>query len=128
MPPVLVNGGVEGTADANARFLTNCIDPLCDQLQEEITRKRYGYDAWLRGDYIKLDSSAILHFDMFENAANVEKLVGSGAYTINDVRRAANQPPINEPWADQHYMTLNIATMSEATRPMTNQKGGKETQ
>lgn len=128
MPPVLVNGGVEGTADANARFLTNCIDPLCDQLQEEITRKRYGYDAWLRGDYIKLDSSAILHFDMFENAANVEKLVGSGAYTINDVRRAANQPPINEPWADQHYMTLNIATMSEATRPMTNQKGGMETQ
>lgn len=128
MPPVLVNGGVEGTADANARFLTNCIDPLCDQLQEEITRKRYGYDAWLRGDYIKLDSSAILHFDMFENAANVEKLVGSGAYTINDVRRAANQPPINEPWADQHYMTLNIATMSEATRPMTNQEGGNETQ
>lgn len=128
MPPVLVNGGVEGTADANARFLTNCIDPLCDQLQEEITRKRYGYDAWLRGDYIKLDSSAILHFDMFENAANVEKLVGSGAYTINDVRRAANQPPINEPWADQHYMTLNIATMSEATRPMTNQEGGMETQ
>lgn len=128
LPPVLVNGGVEGTADANSRFLTNCIDPLCDQLQEEITRKRYGYDAWLRGDYIKLDSSAILHFDMFENAANVEKLVGSGAYTINDVRRAANQPPINEPWADQHYMTLNIATMSEATRPMTNQEGGMETQ
>ena len=128
MPPVLVNGGVEGTADANARFLTNCIDPLCDQLQEEITRKRYGYDAWLRGDSVRVDSSAILHFDMFENAANVEKLVGSGAYTINDVRRAANQPTINEPWADQHYMTLNIATMSEATRPMTNQEGGNETQ
>lgn len=128
MPPVLINGSVEGTADANARFLTNCIDPICDQLQEEITRKRYGYDAWARGDYIKIDSSAILHFDIFENAANVEKLVGSGAYTINDVRRAANQAPINEDWANQHYMTLNIAAMSETTRPIEGQKGGNETQ
>ena len=124
MPPVLINGSVEGTADANARFLTNCIDPICDQLQEEITRKRYGYDAWARGDYIKIDSSAILHFDIFENAANVEKLVGSGAYTINDVRRAANQAPIDEDWANQHYMTLNIAAMTETTRPIEGQKGG----
>lgn len=128
MPPVLINGSVEGTADANARFLTNCIDPICDQLQEEITRKRYGYDAWARGDYIKIDSSAILHFDIFENAANVEKLVGSGAYTINDVRRAANQAPIDEDWANQHYMTLNIAAMTETTRPIEGQKGGNETQ
>ena len=128
MPPVLINGSVEGTADANARFLTNCIDPICDQLQEEITRKRYGYDAWARGDYIKIDSSAILHFDIFENAANVEKLVGSGAYTINDVRRAANQAPIDEDWANQHYMTLNIAAMSETTWPIEGQKGGNETQ
>lgn len=128
MPPVLINGSVEGTVDANARFLTNCIDPICDQLQEEITRKRYGYDAWARGDYIKIDSSAILHFDIFENAANVEKLVGSGAYTINDVRRAANQAPIDEDWANQHYMTLNIAAMTETTRPIGGQKGGNETQ
>ena len=71
-----------------------------------------------------MDSSSIIHFDLFENAANVEKLVGSGAYTINDVRRAANQAIINEPWADEHYMTLNISTMGQATRPLT-QEGGE---
>ena len=124
IPAVLVNGKVEGTADANTRFLTNCIDPICDQLQEEATRKRYGYDGWHRGDFIRVDSSSIIHFDLFENAANVEKLVGSGAYTINDVRRAANQAIINEPWADEHYMTLNISTMGQATRPLT-QEGGE---
>lgn len=124
IPAVLVNGKVEGTADANTRFLTNCIDPICDQLQEEATRKRYGYDGWHRGDFIRVDSSSIIHFDLFENAANVEKLVGSGAYTINDVRRAANQATINEPWADEHYMTLNISTMGQATRPLT-QEGGE---
>lgn len=125
IPAVLVNGKVEGTSDANTRFLTNCIDPLCDQMQEEINRKRYGYDEWKRGNYLRVDSSSIIHFDLFENAANVEKLVGSGAYTINDVRRAANQSRINEPWADAHYMTLNIAKVSETTRRLDGEKGGK---
>lgn len=116
IPSVLVNGSVEGTADANTRFLTGCIDPLADQLQEEINRKRYGYAGWSRGNYLRVDTSSIIHFDMFANAANVEKLVGSGAFTINDVLRAANQAPIHEPWADEHFMTLNISTMGQATR------------
>lgn len=123
IPAVLVNGSVEGTEDANTRFLTNCIDPLADQLQEEINRKRYGYDGWVRGDYLRVDTSSIIHFDLFTNAANVEKLVGSGAYTINDVRRAANQAIINEPWANEHFMTLNISTMSETTRNLSTQEG-----
>lgn len=123
IPAVLVNGSVEGTEDANTRFLTNCIDPLADQLQEEINRKRYGYDGWVRGDYLRVDTSSIIHFDLFANAANVEKLVGSGAYTINDVRRAANQAIINEPWANEHFMTLNISTMSETTRNLSTQEG-----
>ena len=121
---VLVNGKVEGTADANTRFLTNCIDPLCDQLQEEITRKRYGYDQWKRGTYLRIDSSSIIHFDMFANAANVEKLVGSAAFSINDILRAANQPTIDEPWADAHFLTKNISTMEDAARQIS--KGGNE--
>lgn len=124
IPAVLVNGKVEQTADANTRFLTNCIDPLCDQLQEEITRKRYGFEEWKAGNYIKVDSSSIIHFDLFANAANVEKLVGSGAFTINDVLRASNQATINEDWADEHFLTLNITTMKEATRKLGNQEGG----
>lgn len=118
IPAVLINGKIEGTKDANTRFLTNCIDPLCDQLQEEIIRKRYGYEAWKNGDFVRVDSSSIVHFDIFGNAANIEKLVGSGAYTINDVRRAANEPRINEPWADKHFMTLNIAEVNQVTKPL----------
>ena len=94
------------------------MDPLCDQLEEEAIRKRYGYEEWVKGNYLRVDSSAILHFDLFANAANVEKIIGSGGFTINDVRRAANQAPINEPWADQHFMTLNIQPMNENVRTL----------
>ncbi|OUQ18612.1 hypothetical protein B5E80_17950 [Flavonifractor sp. An135] len=118
IPAVLVSGKIEGTQDANARFLTACIDPLCDQLQEEITRKRYGYAAWQAGDYVKVDSSSILHFDLFANAANVEKLVGSAAFSVNDLLRAANQPTIDEPWADAHFLTKNISTMDDVARQL----------
>ena len=125
IPSVLVNGTVEGTEDANSRFLTNCIDPLADQLQEEINRKRYGFNGWQRGDYLQITTSSILHFDLFANAANVEKLVGSGAFTINDVRRAAGETPVNEEWANSFFMTKNISSMEALTQPM--EEGGTET-
>lgn len=128
IPAVLVNGTVEGTKDANTRFLTSCVDPICDQLQEEVNRKRYGYEEWRAGNCLRVDSSSIIHFDLFANAPNVEKLVGSGAYTINDVLRAANMAPINEPWANRHYMTLNIGEMSGSVKGLEGsaQKGETE--
>lgn len=125
IPAVLINGKIEGTKDANERFLTNCVDPICDQLQEEITRKRYGYESWQSGNFIRVDSSSILHFDMMSNAGNIEKLIGSGVFTINDVLRAANQQKINENWANAHYMTLNIAGVGEQTREISASEGGE---
>ena len=126
IPSVLVNGKVESTSDANARFLSTCIDPICDMMSEEITRKRYGFENWTNGDFMRVDSSSILHFDIFANAANVEKLVGSGAFTINDVLRAAGQPTIRESWADEHYMTLNIEKLDNSVRNVSQAKGGND--
>lgn len=114
IPAVLIDGQVSGAENAVERFLTGCIDPICDQIEEEANRKRYGYEGWQNGDYVRMDSSSIQHFDMFANAPNVEKLVGSGAFTINDVLKAAGMPTINEPWADKHFLTKNIANIEEA--------------
>nr|DAU71705.1 MAG TPA: portal protein [Caudoviricetes sp.] len=124
IPAVLVDGSIQGTEDAQGRFLTGCIDPICDQLQEEINRKRYGYDRMRAGDYLRVDTSSIRHFDMFANASNVEKLVGSGAFTINDVLRSAGLPTIPEPWADEHYMTKNIAALGAETTALGGAEGG----
>ncbi len=125
IPPVLVKGEVEATKDANERFLTYCIDPICEQLQEEINRKFYGYERWRAGEYVQVDSSSILHFDLFANANAVEKLVGSGAFSINDVLRAAGQPAIDADWANQHWMTLNISTMADVLKKLETTQGGE---
>lgn len=125
IPSVLCTGKVEATGNARLNFLTDVVDPICDQLSEEINRKRYGFAQWRAGNFVKIDSSSINHFDMFSNAANIEKLVGSAAYTINDVLRAANQPTIHEPWANEHYMTLNIQPVSQQTYNVGPAKGGE---
>ena len=124
IPVVLIDGKVEATGDARQRFLTDCIDPICEQWQEEANRKRYGYKQWKSGNYLRVDSSSITHFDLFANAANVEKLVGSGAFSINDILKAANRAPISEEWADKHYMTKNIAALAAVLDALDPQKGG----
>lgn len=108
---VLIKGSVEATGDAMQRTLTSAIDPICDQFSEEGTRKRYGYEAWRKGSCLRMDSSSIQHFDLFGQAANIEKLLGSG-WSLNDIRRAAGEAPINEPWADEHLITKNIGRLA----------------
>ena len=60
-------------------------------------------------------SSAIEHFDLFGNAANIEKLIGSG-YSYNDVQRAAGGREIDEPWANEHFITKNFADARSALK------------
>lgn len=108
IPPVLLRGQVEGIADAQNRFLTACVDPLADQLSEEITRKRFGFEGWVKGSRMQVDTSAIQHFNLFDLAPNIEKLIGSG-YSYNDIQRASGGQEIDEPWANEHFMTKNFA-------------------
>lgn len=115
IPPVLLRGQVEGVGDAQGRFLSQCIDPLMDQLSEEVNRKLYGYRLWKERSFLQVDTSAIGHFDLFANAANIEKLIGSG-YSYNDVQRASGGQEINEPWADRHFITKNFDEAQNALK------------
>ena len=67
---------------------------------------------------MRIDTSAIMHFDLFGNAANIEKLIGSGAFSVNDVRRASGQTEILEDWAEQHFVTKNFERMNGAMNHM----------
>lgn len=114
IPPILLGGGevstgyAAGTEAALKSFLTFCIDPICDQLQEEINEKRYGYELWEKGNFLIVDSSTIIHVNLFEDATAIEKLIGSG-YSPNEVRAAFGQPGIDADWAREHYITKNFA-------------------
>lgn len=113
VPAALVTGDVAGIEDAYRVLLTGCIDPLCMMIAREMTGKQYTLREIAKGCVIKADTSAILHTDLIDAAANVDKLIGSG-WSHNEVRRALGQHRLDEPWADEHYITKNYQTMQDA--------------
>lgn len=118
IPPQLVNGTVQDVSSAVDQFLTFHIDPLTDNLAEEINRKRYGLTGLSRGDYVQIDTNSIKHIDLLSNASNIDKLLSSGVECVNDIRVLLGQPIINEPWAWQHFMTKNYSTVEELLAAM----------
>lgn len=124
IPPALLRGDVQGTSDAVDQFLTFCIDPLCDMLQEEINRKRSGQAAYLAGTYVQIDTKAIKHIDLLNVATSVDKLIGSGAFSVNDIRKVVGEAVINEDWANAHYITKNYTPFDEALQAAARKGGG----
>lgn len=118
IPPAILRGDVQDTSKAVDQLLTFCVDPLCDMLQEEINRKRSGYEGYIQGTYTKIETKTIKHVDMLSVATAVDKLIGSGSFCINDIRRAVGDEPIKEPWANQHFITKNYETVEQALKAL----------
>lgn len=114
IPSALIAGNQQDTTVANRQFLTDVIDPLARMIEQEANRKRFTMQEYLAGDRLTVDTSAIVHFDVFSNAANVEKIIGSGLKSVNELRALIGDSPIDEEWADRHFMTKNIGITTEA--------------
>ena len=114
IPPALLRGDVQGVSDALDNFLTFCIDPLTDMLSEEINRKRSGYKGYISGTYIKIDTKQVKHVDLLSVSTAIDKLIGSGAFCVNDIRELVGEQPIDEEWANSHWITRNYMPFKEA--------------
>lgn len=112
-PPSLAKGDVQDTEKATDELLTFCIDPLARVLAAEINRKRNGFEGFLKGNYLKIDTTTVKHIDIFDIATPVDKLISSGAFTINDIRRVIGEPELDEDWANQHFITKNYSTIQD---------------
>lgn len=114
IPSVLLKGDLANVGDAVINnYLTFCVDPLCDMLQEEINRKRSGYSGFIQGTYTKIDTKTIKHIDLLSVSNAIDKLIASGCFTPNDIRKVVGEETIDEDWANQFFMTKNYATIEE---------------
>ena len=119
IPPALLRGDIQGTSDAVDQFLTFCIDPLADMIQEEINRKRIGQVEYSKGSKIVIDTKTIKHIDLFSISTAIDKLIGSGAFCINDIRKATGDEVIDEDWAWQHFITKNYSSVEDLLKLIT---------
>lgn len=126
-PPSLAKGDVQDTSRAVDELLTFVVDPLVKMLQQEINRKRSGYSGWKNGTYVRIDTLAVKHIDIFDIATPVDKLISSGAFTINDILEVLGKPRIEEEWADQHFMTKNYSIVQNILDELGADEGGENT-
>lgn len=117
VPPVLIQGKVADDKTAMTRLLSGPIDSIGKQVEREACRIRLGKDRVLAGERIVFDSSNLIHYDIMENASSIQALIGSAAYSVNDVLRTIGKATIPETWADKHYMTLNISQTAVEDQP-----------
>ena len=117
IPAALLKGDVSEIDKVTKNFLTFCIDPLCEMLNTEINRKRYGKTQIRKGNYIKIDTTTIMHVDVFEIAEKIDKLIASGMYCIDELRRKLGETELGTEESKKHWITKNyedITTVQDA--------------
>jgi len=114
IPPSLMKGDIADVDKITDNLITFSIDPIAKMIERENNRKRYGKRA-LNGSKMIIDTSTIRHMDIFSVAASADKMIACGAWSIDDVRRKANDVPLGEEWSQRHYLTKNYGAMNELT-------------
>lgn len=122
IPPTLLRGELADTSQSVDNLLTFCIDPLTGMLSEEINAKRTGQAEYTKGTRVQIFTHAIKHVDVIGSATNIDKLVSSGVFCINDVLEMLGESPIDEPWAYQRFITKNYELIENALIAL---KGGE---
>jgi len=113
VPPTLLLGSVADTDKALTNFLTFCVNPIAELLNDEINRKFYSKDEYLARTYIKLDTSLIKVSDIKDVANALDVLLRTGSNTINDNLKILGREPITDPIGDQRFITKNYMATDE---------------
>ncbi len=116
IPLSMMYGNITNIKDMQNMFLSFTIDPLADMLSEEITRKMYPFDAWKRGNYVKVDTSTITHVDIIDVAANVGAAISTGVVRVDDMRKRLDMQPYGDEFGNMRFVTRNYATIDEVLK------------
>lgn len=120
IPPALLRGEVADTATALDNLLTLCLDPLAKMIAQEINGKRSGQAGMLGGTYVEFVTNTVKHVDVLNAGENVDKLIASGVFSINDILEMLGQPTIDAPWANRHFITKNYTGIESASEVSAN--------
>ncbi len=114
IPASLLKGDVSDVEKITRNFLTFCVDPLCEMIQTEINRKRYGRREVQNGNYLKIDTTTAMHTDVFDVAEKIDKLIASGMYCIDELRKKLGDAPLDTEESRKHFITKNYQEIGDA--------------
>lgn len=107
IPPSMLRGETANASGNTENFMKFGVRPFCNELQEEITRKRYGLERVKEGSYMMVDSSGVEVGSVFEAATKIDKLISCGVYSIDEIRAKIGETELGTEAAQNHYITKN---------------------
>ena len=92
-------------------FLMFCLNPIAELITQAFNRKWYGKDDVMKGTKCKLDTKQARNYDLISISNPINKIISSGVYTINEVRKELGENKINPEIGDIHWITQNYAVI-----------------
>lgn len=107
VPKNLLKGDMSGLSDQVDAFLMFEIIPIAELIQDSFNAKLYDVEEYLSGDYLRVDTTMIKVVSFKDLAEAGDKAIGSGQYTINEMRERGGNDRVDDPKADKIYITKN---------------------
>ena len=102
---------------ANVAFLSMTLDPMLKRIENEFTRKLVPRSLCCKRIF-RFDRSGLYDLDLDSKAAYYAKMMGVGAFTVNDIRGLENKPPVeggDALYVSSQLLPFSAATMNEET-------------
>ncbi|HFU4459625.1 TPA: phage portal protein [Streptococcus suis] len=109
IPRGIMKGDVADAEAIRDNFVNFGVRPWADAIETEINRKLYGQKHLAVGSKFKIQTNTILVYSSEKFAAAGEALFRIGALSTNELRDKLGEEPIDEPWANQYFVSLNYA-------------------
>ena len=104
-------------------YMTNFVKPIIKLLGEKFSLFLLEKESILKGSRIIGNLSTVKYVDVLQNATGLDKLVGSGLYTINELREEKIGDNAVED-GDTRFITKNYASLDSYVTEET--KGGEQ--
>lgn len=94
-------------------FLMFCVNPIAELITQAFNRKWYGQRSVMAGTYCKLDTKKARNYDLISISNPINKIISSGVYTINEVRKELGENEVESAIGDVHWITQNYAVIGD---------------
>ncbi len=122
MPVGILKGDISQNKEIIKSLLTINIKPYAKMLQDELNRKFYGEQEYLKGNRVRVDITNVQYINLLENANAIDVLFRDG-FSHNEIMDRLDEELLDEDWANMHFVTKNYMTVQEMIKQG---KGGEK--
>ncbi|CQR24586.1 HK97 family phage portal protein [Streptococcus varani] len=94
IPSVMLHGEIAGIEEARKSFTIDCLKPLTKKVSDELTVGLIDEREYKNG--LRLEIIKVVDRDILDLSSNIDKIVSSGAFFVNEVRREVGYTPIKD--------------------------------